>query len=110
MSRESIIEKLESIEGVDVSDIIQDVENVFNDMEDLRHDLRRANDNLDDKKKEIEVLEETVEEVENKSPIDFEKQMHNNLRTQSVLEDLLANIDYIPIDQLEEFVAKHRKL
>jgi len=44
MSRESIIEKLESIDGVDVSDIIQDVQNVFDDMEDLKHDLRRAKD------------------------------------------------------------------
>lgn len=110
MSRESIIERLESIEGVDVSDIIQDVENVFNDMEDLRHDLRRAKDDLDDKKEEISVLEDTVAELESKSPVDFEKQMHNNLRTQSVLEDLLKNIDYIPIAELEEFVAKHRKL
>jgi len=96
MSRESIIEKLESIDGVDVSDIIQDVQNAFDDMEDLRHDLRRAKDDLDDKEEEIEVLEETVEELESKSPVE--------------LEDLLRNIDYVPINELEDFVAKYRNV
>jgi len=120
-NRSSLIAKiggLETEENVDVvSDIVSDVDALFDDLEaredgidDLKTEVNDLEKKLDNKKEEIEVLEETVEELENKSPVEFDKKMHNNIRTQSVLEDLLINIDYIPINELEDFVAKHRKL
>ena len=35
---------------------------------------------------------------------------YNNLRTLSAYEDLLKNADYIPVEAVEEFVNKHRKI
>jgi len=106
-NRSSLIAKiggLETEENVDiVSDIISDVDALFDEIDDLEDELKY-------KKTEVDELECEVEELKGKDVLEFENQTHNNLRTKSVLEDLLRNIDYIPINELEDFVAKYRNV
>lgn len=115
MSKRSLL--IGKIEGLktennteSVVKIISEVEDLFDDLEMFEDEIDDLKDEIKDKKSEISDLEDEISELEDKNPIEFDKQMHNNLRTQSVLEDLLNNIDYIPIAELEEFVTKHRKL
>jgi chromosome segregation ATPase len=113
-SRSSLIAKiggLETEENVDVlKEIVSEVDELFDSLELFENEIDDLKDELKDKKSEINELESEVEELQDKDVLEFDNQTHNNLRTQSVLEDLLKNIDYIPIAELEEFVAKHRKL
>jgi len=127
MAKSKTIKKLEEIEkehGIDVSDIISEVEELFDDNEELEDDVKRLkdeveeledeNEELEDKvdklKDEVEELEKAVFESESKDSFEFENKVHNNLRTQSALEDLFKNMDYIPIDKLEAFINRHKKL
>jgi len=120
MTKSETIKKLEDLEkehGIDVSDIISEVEELFDDNEELEDDVKELKqkvedlkDEVEDLKDEVEGLEESLLEAESKTPFEFENQTHNNLRTQSALEDLFKNIDYIPIDKLEEFINQHKQL
>jgi len=113
MAKSETIKKLEEIEnehGIDVSDIISEVEELFDDNEELEDDIKKLKDEIEDLEEKVEELEGVVLESESKDNFEFDNKIHNNLRTQSALEDLFKNIDYIPIDKLEKFINQHKQL
>jgi len=97
--RNDLLEKIKFIQkefDYDCQDIIDEIDELF--------------DEVEEKEEEIESLEEQVSELEEKNPIEFDNNTHNNIRTQSVLENLLRNIDYIPVDELEKFTDRYNKV
>jgi len=113
MAKSKTIKKLEEIEKehrIDVSDIISEVEELFDDNEELEDYVKDLKQKVEDLKDEVEELEKAVFESESKDNFEFDNKIHNNLRTQSALEDLFKNIDYIPIDKLEAFINRYKKL
>jgi len=38
------------------------------------------------------------------------KGSHDNIRTKDALQSIVDNLDYIPIDEIENFVNTHKKI
>ena len=83
------------------------------EIRDLESENKRLESKIDDKDNEIDELQDDI--FENEKEIDQLKQgfhlelIHANVRTQSVIEELFDNLDYIPIAELEKFINNYKK-
>lgn len=69
--------------------------------------ISRQTDEIEELTDEISGLEERIDELQK----DFSLEgIHANLRTQTAIEELFDNLDYIPITELETFVNTHKKI
>ena len=92
----SEIEKLE--------DEIKDFKVTIKYLEDKIEDLKDDKYNLEN---EIDDLEEEIEELKKGFHLEG---LHANNRTQTAIEELFNNLDYIPIAEIENFINTHKKI
>lgn len=56
---------------------------------------------------ENESLQGEIEELNEGLKIQIPEGIHNNIRTMSCIESLINNLDYVPINELEQLVSKY---
>lgn len=88
---------------VDLTEIETEAESVIDELED-------AQDEIKDLKKEVDELLQEIEELESRPVAEFENVAFNNIVTQSAIETILRNIEYIPASELEEFANKYNRI
>ena len=83
----------------------------------LKEKEQEYNENLSkltEEKKEleekIEGLEERVDELEIAQKFQIHNEVYNDIRTVGCLEKIFDNLQYIPIDKLENFVNQYAVL
>ncbi len=115
MKKNEFLKELEQISDEFVNEswanqLYEKAEAVFEDLEDT---IENFKSDLKDKEQEIESLnsdlEESQIELNRKSTHGFEVSgIHDNIVTVGVLESLFRNIEYIPIQKLEEFINQYK--
>lgn len=97
--RKSFLQQIKEVEkefGTELSHLTDSADELF--------------DKLEKVKGELEEAEERVLGLENAPVAEFENNSFNNIVTQSAIETILRNIEYIPTAELEEFANKHNRI
>lgn len=118
--RDKFIKDLESVVDETVSEkqvlaMIEKAEEIFDeyeaDIKEFEDDLKLANEQKDDLKDELEELQDRVLELETEVPNAFHLEgFHNNIVTQSTIQQLFDNLDRIPIQDLQNFLNNYPQL
>jgi predicted RNase H-like nuclease (RuvC/YqgF family) len=95
----------------EIISLYTEAEELFEEYDDNISDLKSE---IKDKDDEIDTLEDGLiekdKEISELSGGFHLEGLHTNIRTQSAIEELFDNLDYIPIDEIENFVNTHKKL
>lgn len=98
-----LIEEAEKEFDIELTEIETEAENLIDEWE----HLKSKNEDL---KENVESLEEQVSELEDANPIEFDNNTHNNIVTQTALETILRNMNYIPVQELVDFANKYDRV